>query len=189
MLGAAGSPSAAGSNKQGGSIVKQLTAVIAVLFLAGCASSAAPRYFNGNYYMVGDASCVQGRPLSSTRIMCVDKKGNDTGYRDAMTYQQMQMYQIQMAQQQMQMQQLNQSMQQVGQTFQNAGQQIQQQSQSWTPPQVQPISPPGSSNTIYRQVGNTWMGSNGSSCQVVGQSILCSDGKRCQLVGQNLICN
>lgn len=93
-----------------------------------------------------------------------------------------------MTQQQVQMQQLDQSMQQVGQTFQNAGEQIRQQSQSWTPPQVQPISPQGSGNT-YRQIGNTWMGSNGSSCQVVGQSILCSDGKRCQMVGQNLICN
>ncbi|WP_448674123.1 hypothetical protein [Pseudoxanthomonas mexicana] len=169
--------------------MKQVIATIATLILVGCASSAAPRYFNGAYYMVGDASCVQGRPLSNTRIMCADKKGNDTGYRDAMSYEQMQMYQIQMAQQQMQMQQFNQSMQELGQTFQNAAQQIQQQSQSWTPPQVQPISPYGSGITTYRQVGNTWMGSNGSSCQVVGQSIICSDGKRCQLVGQNLICN
>lgn len=148
-----------------------------------------PNFYNGNYYMAGDPGCERMRPLSSTRIMCVDKKGNDSGYRDAMTPQQMQMYQLQMAQQQVQMQQLNQSMQQVGQTFQRAGEQIRQQSQSWTPPQVQPISPQGYGNTTYRQVGNTWMGSNGSSCQVVGQSILCSDGKRCQMVGQNLICN
>ena len=169
--------------------MKYILIAVAALILSACASSAAPRYVNGNYYMVGDPTCVQGRQLSSTRIMCADKKGNDTGYRDAMTSQDLQMYQIQMAQEQQSMQELTQSMQQVGQTFQNAGEQIRQQSQSWTPPQVQPISPAGSGNTTYRQVGNTWMGSNGSSCQVVGQSIRCSDGKRCQMIGQNLICN
>lgn len=169
--------------------MKYILIAAAALILSGCASSAAPRYVNGNYYMVGDSTCVQGRQLSSTRIMCADKKGNDTGYRDAMTPQDLQMYQIQMVQQQQSMQQLTQSLQQVGQTFQNAGEQIRQQSQSWTPPQVQPISPPGSGSTTYRQVGNSWMGSNGSSCQVTGQSILCSDGKRCQMVGQNLMCN
>ncbi len=169
--------------------MKKVLIALSALIISGCASTAMPNFYNGNYYMAGDPSCVRMRPLSSTRIMCVDKSGANTGYRDAMTSQQMQMYQIQMAQQQVQMQQFNQSVQQVGQTFQNAGQQIQQQSQSWTPPQVQPISPQGSGNTIYRQVGNTWMGSNGSRCQIVGQSILCSDGKRCQMIGQNLICN
>lgn len=162
---------------------------LAGLLIAGCATTASPNLFNGYYYMAGDASCVRMRPLSSTRIMCVDKKGIDTGYRDAMTYEQMQIYQIQMIQQQAQLDQLNQSMREVGQTFQNAGDQIRRQSQAWTPPQVQPISPQGSGITTYRQVGNTWMGSNGASCQVIGQSILCSDGKRCQLVGQNLICH
>jgi len=169
--------------------MKHVLIALSALVISGCASTAMPNFYNGNYYMAGDPSCVRIRPLSNTRIMCVDKSGADTGYRDAMTYQQMQMYQIQMAQQQVQMQQLNQSIQQVGQTFQNAGNQIQQQSQSWTPPQVQPISPLGSGITTYRQVGNTWLGSDGASCQVVGQSILCSDGKRCQMVGQNLICN
>lgn len=169
--------------------MKYVLIALSALIISGCASTAMPNLYNGNYYMVGDPSCVRVRSLSSTRIMCVDKSGADTGYRDAMTYEQMQMYQIQMAQQQVQLQQLSQSMEQVGRTFKNAGEQIRQQSQSWTPPQVQPISPQGSGNISYRQVGNTLMGSNGSSCQVVGQSILCSDGRKCQMVGQNLICN
>ena len=170
--------------------MKHALIALFALIVSGCASTAMPNFYNGNYYMAGDPSCVQMRALSSTRIMCVDKKGSDSGYRDAMTYEQMQMYQIQMTQQQIQMQQLNQSMQQVGQTFQNARQQITQQSQQYTPPQVQPITPQGGyGGTTYRRSGNTWIGSNGSSCQVVGQSILCSDGKRCQVVGQNLICN
>lgn len=169
--------------------MKRVLILFSALMIAGCASTAMPNFYNGNYYMAGDPSCVRMRPLSSNRIMCVDKSGADTGYRDAMTYQEMQMYQIRMAQQQAQMQQLNQSIQQTGQAFQNAGNQIRQQSQSWTPPQVQPISPPGSGTTTYRQVGNSWLGSDGASCQIVGQSILCSDGKRCQMIGQNLICN
>lgn len=160
------------------------------LIISGCASTAMPNFYNGNYYMAGDSNCVRMRPLSSTRIMCINKKGADTGYRDAMTSQQMQMYQVKTVQQQMYMQELNQSMQQAGQAFQNAGERITQQSQQYTPPQVQPISPYGSPGiTTYRRTGNSWMGSDGSSCQVVGQSILCSDGKRCQLVGQNLICS
>ncbi len=170
--------------------MKYALVALFALIISGCATTAMPNFYNGNYYMAGDSNCVRVRPLSNTRVMCTDKKGSDTGYRDAMTYEQLQMYQIQMAQQQMQMEQLNQSMQQVGQTFQNAGQQITQQSQQYTPPQVQPITPQGAyGGTTYRRSGNTWIGSNGSSCQVVGQSILCSDGRRCQMVGDNLICN
>ena len=170
--------------------MKNALVAIVVFMLAGCASYASPAFVNGGYYMGGDDSCVRWRALSSTRIMCQDKKGNDTGYRDAMTPDQMQMYQAQMLYQQAQMQQLSEQIQQTGQTFQNAGQQILQQSQQYTAPQVQPISPQsGYGGTTYRSAGNTWIGSDGSSCQVIGQSILCSNGKRCQLVGQNLICN
>lgn len=170
--------------------MKYILAALFVMIISACASTAMPNFYNGNYYMAGDSSCVRMMPLSSNRIMCVDKNGADTGYRDAMTYEQMQMYNLQVAQQQVQMQQLNESMRQVGQTFQNAGQQIAQQSQQYMAPQVQPIPTQGSYGPItYSQVGNTWIGSNGSSCQIVGQSILCSDGKRCQMVGQSLICN
>lgn len=168
--------------------MKKLVLFLMVV-LTGCASVASPSLLDNNYYMMGDSSCVRARFISDTRIMCIQNDGTETGYRDAMTPQELQMYQVRMIQQQQSMQELTQSMQQLGQTFQNAGNQIRQQSQSWTPPQVQPISPHGSGITTYRQFGNTWMGSNGSSCQVVGQSILCSDGKRCQMIGQNLVCN
>ena len=60
--------------------------------LSGC-MSATPNYINGNYYLAGDSSCKAGRQISKTRIMCVNKKGQDTGYRDAMTDQQLYMYQ------------------------------------------------------------------------------------------------
>ena len=191
MLGATGSQFATQTNcdNQGG-FIKHILAFTCLLTVAGCSTVATPSFIDNNYYMMGDPSCVQARFLSSTRIMCLDKNGSETGYRDSMTSDQLQMHQIQLAQQQAQMQALNESMRQVGQTFQNAGQQITQQSQQYTAPQVQPINPQATySGTTYRRIGNTWVGSNGSSCQVVGQSILCSDGSRCQLVGQNLICN
>ena len=73
-----------------------------VLLISGCATTAMPNYVNGNYYMGGDAACARYRVLSDTRIMCMDKNGTDTGYRDAMTPEQMQMYNMQ--QQQMQSQ-------------------------------------------------------------------------------------
>lgn len=56
-----------------------------LLLISGCATTAVPNYYNGNYYMTGDSNCRQGRPLSETRIMCMDKNGAETGYRDAMT--------------------------------------------------------------------------------------------------------
>lgn len=134
--------------------MKNLIAVTSVLMLSGCAHDAAPNLFNGQYYMAGDPDCVQIRQLSEKRIMCTNKKGYDRGYRDAMTYEQMQMYQINMQYQQAQMQQFNQQLQQTGQSFQNSGQQILQQSQQYTAPQVTPITPPSGYQTRCLINGN-----------------------------------
>lgn len=150
-----------------------LFTALGVLIISGCASSPAPNFFNGNYYMAGDSNCVQMRQLSSTRIMCIDKNGQSTGYREAMTSEQMQMYRMQMLNEQAQMEQLNRQIQQTGQSFQNSGQQILQQSQSYTAPQVQQVPSYGSGTTTYRRVGNTIIDSNGNACQVVGQTVIC----------------
>lgn len=83
--------------------MKKIIVVAGILFISGCATTAMPNYFNGNYYMAGDDTCRQVRPLSATRVMCMDASGRETGYRDAMTVEQMQMYQ--MSQQQAQSQQ------------------------------------------------------------------------------------
>lgn len=104
---------------------------------AGCASQAAtPNFVNGRYFMGGDDSCKHYRMLSSDRIMCVDSAGRDTGYRDAMTDQQLMMWQQNRAYEQMQMQQLNQQMQQASQSFQQQQYQNLQQSQQWSAPAV-----------------------------------------------------
>ena len=60
--------------------------------VAGCAGSAQPYFYEGRYYMAGDSNCTRWNWLSSTRIMCSDSDGNQTGYRDAMTNQQLEMY-------------------------------------------------------------------------------------------------
>jgi hypothetical protein len=104
--------------------------------MSGCASDPAPNYFNGRYYMAGDPNCAHMSVLSSSRITCYSKDGQATGYRDAMTPDEVQMYQYNLVQQNLQMQQMNQSLQQ-----QNL--QIYQQSQQYTPPAVAPIAPPG----------------------------------------------
>lgn len=65
--------------------------VIIAISLTGCAS-AMPNFYDGHYYMVGDSNCVDGRPLSNNRIMCIDSSGKETGWREAMTDQQLQMY-------------------------------------------------------------------------------------------------
>jgi hypothetical protein len=47
---------------------------------------------NGNYFVGGDKNCVRYRVLSSNSIMCLDKHGKETGYRNAMTTQELQVY-------------------------------------------------------------------------------------------------
>lgn len=55
--------------------------------------------------MAGDKSCSNYRILSDSRIMCINKKGEETGYRDAMSNQQLQMYMYQQQQEQQLIQQ------------------------------------------------------------------------------------
>lgn len=61
------------------------------IILGGC-SSAAPNLVNGKYYMMGDKNCARYNPISDGRIMCYTKNGEQVGYRDAMTDQELQMY-------------------------------------------------------------------------------------------------
>jgi len=69
--------------------------------------------------MAGDESCTRIRSLSYNRIMCINKKGEETGYRNAMTDQQLLMYQ--QRQQQQQPQRTNTVCNQIGtQTFCNS---------------------------------------------------------------------
>lgn len=117
--------------------------LIFTAMLSACATTAAPNFFNGNYYMAGDDSCRKFRQISDRAIMCMDSQGRETGYREAMTPQQMQMYQAHQLNQQMQMQRLTQQLNQMGQSYQRSAETMYQQSQQYYPPAVQPITPPG----------------------------------------------
>lgn len=166
--------------------MRVIIALIGSVALSGCATTAAPYLFAGNYYLGGDKPCKTWRAVSDRRIMCFDKAGKQSGYRDAMTSQQLQMWQHQAAQNQMQMQELNASIQRLGQSAQAWGG---QQSQQYPMPQVQPSTPYDyNSNVTYTQVGSSLLGSNGVTYRRVGNSIIGSDGRTCQIVGQNIIC-
>ena len=120
--------------------MKNFTACIVFLSIVGCSSYVAtPRYINGGYYMAGDSSCVAYRPLSASSIMCVDTEGKDTGYRTAMTNQDLQMYQARVMadnlaalQMQQNMQNFNQNMQQNIQNMNYFNQQMSNQIQQNT---------------------------------------------------------
>lgn len=122
--------------------------------LAGCTTtSAAPNFFNGQYYMAGDASCVRVRNISPTRIMCINSEGGETGYRDAMTPQQIQMYQFEAMQQQAQMQQMQQSIDHNNAMMAANTQATLNRASVYSPPIVQPIQSYGGNQVRCIGVG------------------------------------
>lgn len=58
----------------------------------GCASVAKPNFYNGDYYMAGDENCARISVKSLYTINCFKADGTPTGYRRAMTQQQLDMY-------------------------------------------------------------------------------------------------
>lgn len=69
--------------------------MIFAVLVAGCQTTAAPNSFNGQYYMAGDTACTNVRAATATTVMCSNSKGEDTGYRNAMTAADIQMWQFQ----------------------------------------------------------------------------------------------
>lgn len=68
-----------------------------LLTITGCATQAAPNFIGGRYYWAGDAACTKYERISSSRINCGDHTGKITGFRDAMSDQELYMYQMNMA--------------------------------------------------------------------------------------------
>ena len=81
--------------------MKKITILISLLGillgLSSCGVTPGPRYFNGNYYWI-DSNCVGVRPLTATSIECRNSDKEETGYRNAMTNQEMQAYKYQQQQ-------------------------------------------------------------------------------------------
>ena len=64
--------------------------VLLSTLITGC--SASPQFLRGHYYMTGDSNCRYSRALTDTSIECYNSDDELTGYRDAMTNQQLEMY-------------------------------------------------------------------------------------------------
>jgi len=93
---------------------------IGILSLTGC-GGAAPNAINGKYYMAGDSNCKRYRMISDDRIMCLNSDGQKTGYRNAMSDQELQMYHYNQAEESASSQRLNETLQQTSnQMRQNA---------------------------------------------------------------------
>ena len=60
---------------------KLVFSLILPILFAGCASSPAPNYINGKYYMAGDDNCIQGRTNSQGDLVCRNSKGLRTEIR------------------------------------------------------------------------------------------------------------
>ncbi|MEW9838097.1 hypothetical protein [Mesorhizobium marinum] len=73
---------------------------IMVPVMTGCSKTASPHFIDGHYYMGGDSNCIRYEKIGPTQIMCATKDHKLTGYRNAMTDQELAMYQHQQVQQQ-----------------------------------------------------------------------------------------
>jgi hypothetical protein len=75
--------------------MKKITITISLLGiligLSSCGGTPGPQFYNGNYYWI-DSNCVEVRPVTATSIECRNSDKVSTGYRNAMTDQQMDMY-------------------------------------------------------------------------------------------------
>jgi len=149
--------------------MKLFFCITSIFMIAGCSSNAYPTLYAGKYYMMGDSDCKYVyRQVSNTRIICMDGNKNNTGYRDAMTYDDILMYKSQVDLYNAQMTSLSNTLNQVGQSLDSSSQPTYQYI-----PVEQPSFSYGSSKTTYRRVGNTILGSDGSKCQIVGSSVIC----------------
>lgn len=117
-----------------------LLSVVIMFAFFGCARTATPNNIAGKFYMAGDSNCVRYRQLSSTRILCIDTNGAETGYRDAMTDQELQMYMHNRTIAQQQSAQLNQSLQNLNNELNYNNQQMLNRMNTY---KVKPVGPYG----------------------------------------------
>lgn len=157
--------------------MKAYVAIASLLLLPGCATMAEPNFFNGQYYLAGDANCKFMTVMTPTRIMCSDKKGMQTGYRDAMTQIDLQTH---AANQQALSNAISQSAYSLGYAIGGGGA---------PPPQVNSyVMPPQPRSVTYTQIGNSLFGSNGVTYTQTGNIVHGSDGTTCTITGNIIHC-
>jgi hypothetical protein len=166
--------------------MKKIAVLASLTILSGCAGTAAPTFFAGNYYLAGDSDCRRFQASTDARIECFNSKGNFRGYRYAMNSEALRIWQAERAYNDAQIEGLTQSLKQVGQTFEQGGQRILQQSQGYSVPQAQSYQQPA--GVTYRRVGDAIIDSYGRTYRQVGQTLISSDGTTCSIVGENIFC-
>lgn len=121
--------------------LRALAALLTVGIISGCGNEAAPNFYNGGYYMAGDKTCTRINAIGPDRVMCYDKAGNPTGYRVAMTTQQLQMYAYNRQRQSAEMDAFLSSSQAASQSMLNSSQAMLRSTSMYQAPQVMPIQP------------------------------------------------
>lgn len=146
-----------------------VTVVLASVLIAGCASSAQPKLVRGNYYMVGDSNCVGGHLMTDNHFLCFDKEQNPTGYRLPLSTQQLQAYQLDKLTDKLRAARTH---DRISATFQRQVQSMGSRQPTYTPT-VQGV-PQANKGVTYHRVGNTLVGSDGTSCQLMdGSTTIC----------------
>ncbi|HKK96815.1 MAG TPA: hypothetical protein VJ928_01450 [Marivita sp.] len=127
--------------------------MLAMIAVAGCSTEtvqmAAPFHFAGKYYMAGDEACSHITQISESRVLCKSSGGKPTGYRDAMTTQQLGMYQHNQLMAQQRQAQASAERAALIQQMKQVSYSLQQSSPRYTPmpaPQVAPINMPRSNS-------------------------------------------
>lgn len=144
-----------------------IAGLFVMVMLAGCASVAQLQSYNGRYFLTGDAACTQVKLVADGDIWCYDKKGNFTSVRSPLSSSDLQVYAYQQEQARQERADLNEQLRQGNQYIQAMSRPL----PSYSTPQVQGI--PAQGTTTYNQVGDTLIGTNGTSCQTVGQTTVC----------------
>ena len=134
--------------------MKKISLLLCPLIIIGCAPVAEPHLINGQYFMGGDENCIKFLPVSPTRIMCRNSKDENTGYRDAMSPAELQMYQYQKIQAQIQANQFLQQQNAASAAFQQNTNNFLQSIQNNYQPQM-PIFPQRRGNINCLNTGMT----------------------------------
>ena len=97
---------------------------ITVVSFTGCTKYAQPNFEYGHYFMSGDDNCRYTSRMSDTRVMCYNADKEKMGYRDAMTDQQLSMYQHNQQISQQKSQQLLNSLDSLNKSLQHTNDQM-----------------------------------------------------------------
>jgi peptidoglycan hydrolase CwlO-like protein len=99
-------------------VILILLAIFINISITGCFNTAKPNLVNGKYYMMGDSNCALYRAKNDSQVNCYTSSDEYVGYRNAMSNQEISMYQHNQGIKQQESAQLNQSLQNLNNSIQ-----------------------------------------------------------------------